>query len=147
MIYHYWKKEYNYAPFDIHKNLSAMVFALEFVNLPDEVESIYAEINSDNLDLGNCTYCNYRNYIQAMAFLELGEYDKVIELLDEIIEISDLLTLKKALIAAHIKLENYEIVDQVVSDLESKMELKNWLDLCLYSGTMLLIEKKDSLAY
>jgi len=146
MVYRYWKKEYNYAPFDLHNNLSAMVFALEFVNLPDEVEPIYVEINSDNLDLENCTYCEYRNYIQAMAFLELKEYDKVINLLQEIIEISDRLTLKKALIAAHIKLKNYEIVEEVISDLESKMELENWLDLCLYSGTRLLIEKKDLLA-
>ena len=146
MIFRYFKKEYNYAPFDIHNNLSAMVFALEFVNHPDEVEPIYEEINSDNLDLENCTYCEFRNYIQAMAFLELKQYDKTIDLLQEIVEISDRLTLKKALIAAHIKLENYEIADEVISNFESKMELKNWLNLCLYSGTMLLIEKKDSLA-
>lgn len=146
MIYRYQKKEYNYAPFDLSKNMSSMVLALEFVNKPEEVEAIYFEINSDNLDLENCVYCEFRNYIQAMAYLELGEYNKVVSLLEEIVEISDRLILKKALIAAHIKLENYEIVNEVISDFESKMEKENWLNLCLYTGKMLLIEKKDSLA-
>ena len=146
MIYRYQQKEYSYAPFDLGKNMSSMVIALEFMNLPSKVEPIYREINSDNLDIENCSYCEFRNYIQAMAYIELGEYEKVIELLEEIVEISDRLILKKALIAAHIKLENYEIIKEVIATFESKMEQEDWLDLTLYTGMMLLIEKKDDLA-
>lgn len=81
-----------------------------------------------------------------MAFLELGEYEKVIDLLDEVILFSDRLTLKKALIAAHIKLQNYEIVHEVISDFETKMDINDWLNLSLYTGKMLLIENKDEIA-
>lgn len=146
MIYRYQQKEYNYAPFDLSKNMSRMVIALEFVNLPDDVESIYSEINSENLDVENCSYCDFRNYIQAMAYIELGEYDKVVTLLEEMVGISDRLILKKALIEAHIKLKNYEIINEVISNFESKMETEDWLDLTLFTGMNLLIEKKDSLA-
>lgn len=146
MAYRYQQKEYNYAPFDLDKNMSSMVIALEFVNLPDEVEAIYSEINSDNLIIENCSYCEFRNYAQAMAYLELGEYTKVVTLLEEIVEYSDRLILKKALISAHIKLENYELINEVISQYESKMDPEDWLDLKLYIGMMLLIEKKDNLA-
>ncbi len=146
MVYHYQKKEYNYAPFDLYKNLSSMVVASEFVNLPSEVQKIYSQINTDNLDVENCKYCGYRNYIQAMAYLELGEYDKIIDLLEDFVDISDNLTLKKVLLAAHVKLGNYATTEQLVSEYELEMDAKEWFGLTLYIGKTHLIEKNDSLA-
>ena len=146
MVYRYLKKEYNYAPFDLYKNLSTMVVASEFVNLPNEVKKVYSQIDSDNLDVENCKYCGYRNYIQAMAFFELGEYDKIIDLLTDFVDISDNLTLKKVLIAAYVKLGNFAKAEQLVSKYELEMDHEEWLDLSLYIGKTHLIEKNDSLA-
>lgn len=147
LVYRYLKKEYNYAPFDLYKNLSTMVVALEFVNLPEEVETIYSQINSENLDLANCTYCGYRNYIQAMSYLELNEYQKVIDLLGDIVDISDNITLKKVLLAAHLKLGQQVKTDQLLSKFELETDLDDWLDLCIYLGKTLLIADKKELAY
>lgn len=146
MVYRYVKKEYNYAPFDLYKNLSTMVVAGEFVNLPNEVKKVYSQINSDNLDTENCKYCGYRNYIQAMAYFELGEYEKIIDLLNEFVDISDNPTLKKVLIAAHVKQGNFTAAEQLVSKYELEIEVEEWLDLSLYIGKTHLIEKNDSLA-
>jgi len=146
LVYRYIKKEYNYAPFDLYKNLSTMVVALEFVNEPGEVESIYSQIKSENLDLANCKYCGFRNYIQAMSYLELGEYQKVIDLLGDIIDFSDNLTLKKVLIAAHLKLDQTEKAEQLLSEFELEMDLYEWLDLCIYLGKTLSIDRNEVLA-
>lgn len=141
-IYRYQKKEYNYARFDLNRNLSNLVYSLEFVNLPQEVESIYAEINYENLDIENCKYCQYRSYIQAMAYLELGEYEKIITLLQNMVDFDDTLTLKKAYLAAKIKLDELLPVKNTVTDYELVMEKEKWLDLCLFLGKTLLIEDK-----
>lgn len=143
-VYRYQKKEYNYARFDLNRNLSSLVYSLEFVNLPEEVESIYAEINYENLDIENCKYCQYRSYIQAMAYMELGKYEKIITLLQNMVDFDDTLTLKKAYLAANIKLNELESVRKDVADYKLTMTENKWLDLCLYLGKTLLIEDQGS---
>ncbi|MGI9533307.1 tetratricopeptide repeat protein, partial [Lutimonas sp.] len=146
LAYRYTKKEYDYAPFDLHKNLSNMVMTQEFVRKPDEILSIYSEINTENIDIENCKYCQYRMYILGMAYLDQKKYQEVIDLLENIIKISDYHTLKKVLLAAHIKLKNYAQAAELTSEFEHTISSDSYLELCLYSGKTLLIEKQDSLA-
>lgn len=147
LSYNYYKKEYVNAPFDLYKNLTTMSLALEFVNQPEDVNAIFNEIDTENFEIENCKYCEYRNYIQAMAYFELGEYEKIIPILEENIEVSDNVALKKIFILAYIKLENYDKVDSLISNYELVMGKESWLYLCSYVGKMLLVEKNDSLSF
>ena len=146
LAYRYTEKEYNNAPFDLHKNLSNMVIAQEFVHKPEDIAKIFAEINSENIDIENCKYCEYRLYIMAMADYDLGNYQEVINRLENVVRITDYLTIKKILLAAHIKLQEYETAEKLTLEFESIMDTDSWLDLSAYAGKTLLIEKKDSLA-
>ena len=146
LAYLYTQKEYDYAPFDLHKNLSNMVVTQEFVFRPEEISQIYAEINSDIEEIENCTYCDYRVYIMAMAYYELENYQEVINLLESRVKISDYSILKKILLAAHSRLQNYEKVTELMLEFENVMDVESWLDAGLYAGKTLLIENRDSIA-
>lgn len=146
MIYNYLQKEYNYAPFDLYKNLSMLVVAMEFVNRPQDVSDIYNEIDSKNFDIENCKYCEYRSYIQSMAYFELGEYNNIISLLKDNIEVTKDLALKRVFLMAHVKLGDYREVESIIDKYELEMDKNEWLNLCSYLGKMLLNEENDSLS-
>lgn len=81
MAYKTYKEEYNNASKDLDINLSYMVLALQFVNRPQDVDSIYLATNMEDFDLDVCITCEYRYFVKGMANLELGLITETIELL------------------------------------------------------------------
>lgn len=83
-IYSTLLSEYNNTPFDLKSNQSTMTVALEFVNKPEVVSSIFDKIITDKMSLDDCEYCQYRIYAKAKADIELKNYDEVIQLFKDI---------------------------------------------------------------
>jgi len=105
-IYSTLKKEYNYSPYDLQTNATAMTVAVQFVNRPIDVDSIFAKISMDKMDIANCTFCQFRSYIQALANLELKKYDEVVPLLIDLVTEKNELYLKRPIMAAYIRSDN-----------------------------------------
>lgn len=79
-IYRYVLEEYKLAPFDLLSNSTAMVIAQQFVNKPEDVDSLYRQINMDKMDIDNCGSCQSRLLIKAQSHISLGQYQEVINL-------------------------------------------------------------------
>lgn len=148
-VYDYLKKEYQITPFDLETNYSAMVVALQYVNLPEDVNAYFNAISMKEMDLENCPSCIYRIYTKAMVDLELKNYFKVIESLTNIIRIDDNPDLKKPLISAYIKTENLSEVNNLLKKIELTSEKAIWQDICLFIGKELLLnnDKKNAEEY
>jgi len=109
-VYKYLLQEYNLTPFDLETNASMMTIALQFVNKPKEIDSIFNEVNMEAMNLENCAFCENRLYIKGLADIELEKYDEAIGLLTPFAKQSDYISLKKVLLKAHIKSGNNAVV-------------------------------------
>ncbi|MGB5360175.1 MAG: hypothetical protein WBN27_09560, partial [Eudoraea sp.] len=80
--YKYWMEDYKLEPFNLELNSSAMTLALQFVNRPREVDTIYNAygLNEKDLDVNNVNV-ETRFYIKGMANLEMGKVKETIELM------------------------------------------------------------------
>lgn len=101
--YRTYLEEYNIAPIDKERNSSAMVLALQFVNRPQDIDSLYAAMDMTDIELDNCVQCGYRYYIKGMADIELGRAKEAIALLEPFSRSQGHLFIKSALIKAYIK--------------------------------------------
>ena len=120
-IYETLDTEYNHAPFDLESNQSIMTVAVEFVNRPEEVQSIFDEIVTDKMALENCVYCEYRIYAKGKADVELGNYNDAIQLFKDIpITKSNSYLFQPILIASYVRanklveLENFEAAQKLI---------------------------------
>ncbi len=139
-VYAYEQKEYNYAPLDMETNSSMMTVALQFANKPTAVDSIYNEIDMKNMDLPNCSYCEDRYYIKALADIELQKYGEAIALLSRFENEKDYRKLKKVLIRAHIKAGDFAVADSLISNLQLTLSEKDWIEITLFSARDLLLK-------
>ncbi|TRO66482.1 tetratricopeptide repeat protein [Christiangramia sabulilitoris] len=115
-------KEYAYAPYELGSNSSAMVIALQFVNKPELVDTIYNQIEKSINDLENCQECRSRIYIKALADIELGNYQEVIKLMQPVVKNSDLEYLQKPLLVAFIRSNNEEELENYFSNKKPGLE-------------------------
>ncbi|MFD2824367.1 tetratricopeptide repeat protein [Lacinutrix iliipiscaria] len=148
-IYSTIKKEYDFAPFDIQTNSTFMTVALQFVNRPKELDSIYNEVTMEGLDLLNCAFCPYRIYSKALADIELKKYDDVITALKPAIEIIEDTYLKKPLVTAYIRSNKSAEVNTFIDLLKLELPLEDWQNMCLFAGNeyVLLNEKSKADEY
>lgn len=79
-VYRYVLEEYKLAPFDLLSNSTAMVIAQQFVNKPEDVDSLYRQISMDKMDINNCGSCQSRLIIKAQSHISLGQYQEVLNL-------------------------------------------------------------------
>ncbi len=138
-IYNYLQKDYNIIPFDIYANSSMMVIALQFVNKPQDIDTIFNEINMQGLDLENCVQCGYRYYSKAMADIELQRYDDVIDLLAPLVKTNGTRLLIEALVRAYIRSGNSVAADDLLVDLRLRTANTLWKDICLFAGKEFLL--------
>ena len=127
-IYTHTMREYEIAPFDLTTNAGAMVVALQYVNKPRDIDSIFKAIPMGGLDLENCIQCQYRYYVEGLAELELKEYDKTIRTLTPVIDAVKDFYLKKPLMAAYIRSNDFLGLDEVFAKItlsNSEDDLKN----------------------
>jgi hypothetical protein len=145
-VFRYYQKEYNYAPLDMETNSSMMSVALQFVNKPMVIDSIYQEIDMKGMDLLNCNYCEDRYYIKALADIEFQKYRKAIDLLSPFRKEQGFEKLKRVLIRAHNKQGNYATTDQILSEIQITSTESKWLEMFLFNAKDLLVEGKINMA-
>ncbi len=79
-VYRYIQEEYNLAPFDLMSNSSTMVIAQQFVNRPQDLDTIFNAIPMDKMDIANCGPCQSRILMKAQSLVARKQYKAVIEL-------------------------------------------------------------------
>lgn len=83
-VYRHLKDEYNIAPYNLNTNASMLAVALQYVNKPEVVDSVYQVIDTKDSNVENCYYCANRIYLKVLAKLQLKEYDSVIHYVSDI---------------------------------------------------------------
>jgi tetratricopeptide (TPR) repeat protein len=131
--------EYQYNTFNLRTNQSMMVFALQYVNKPEEVDFYYNEIKMDEFDLGSCLVCVFRYYTKAVADIELKKYSDAIDLLENVIKSSDHLLLKKALITAYVRTNNIESLNALLDKIKLTHNSRDWEESNIFAGKELLL--------
>ncbi len=141
--YKYWMEDYKLEPFNLDLNSSAMVLALQFVNNPQEIDTIYNSYGLKEKDLKDKfenVYVETRFYIKGLANLELGRVKETIELSRPFasIKMKDYDFLKEILIRAYAIDGKKDSVDVLMDHIKLFADLKNYHKSCLITGNEFL---------
>lgn len=117
-IYKTILKEYEIAPFDLKTNRTAMVVALQYVNLPQDVEAIYKTVAMDSMNLQNCSDCITRIYVKAYADIELGKFNTAIQNIESAQKEDEAKLLNRPLTIAYIRSGKVEALNQFLRKIE-----------------------------
>lgn len=138
------KKEYEIAYMDMPTNQSTMVLALNYVNRPIDIDSIYNEIPMEGMNFENCYNCVYRYFVKGLADIELKRHKQVIDELLPITKIIEDALLKKPLIMAYVRSGDNDTLEEQYKLWKLTTDKKDLLDLYLFTGNeYLLANKKD----
>ena len=104
-----------------------MVLALQFVNRPEAVDSIYSQqLVMDRVDINNCEECEYRYYVKGLADIALGNPEKPIEMYHKYGSLIGYDWVKDLLIKAYIVTENKQAVAEIVDNYRLTGDLDEW---------------------
>jgi predicted Zn-dependent protease len=142
----YEQMEYNITPLDIETNSSMMTIALQVVNRPQAVDTIYSKISMDDIDLRLCDYCEDRYFVKALTDIELQNYDGAIKLLGKFANDRENNKLRKILIRAEIKKGNFQKADSLLINVQSTAENIEWMEVFLFNAKDLLLQDQQELA-
>jgi len=145
-IYTTIKKEYNFAPFDLYSNASTMVVAHQFVNRPQDVDTIFKKISMMGMEVVNCTHCQFRYFIQASADVDLKKYEEVIDLLSPVLEEVDKPYLKRPVIASYIRLDDFDGLIEFFNKQELVTSRANMAEAYMFALKELVLSGNDSIA-
>jgi hypothetical protein len=132
--YKTYKEEYNIVPIDLEINLSTMVLALQFVNRPQDVDSIYAALDMTDFDLDNCISCEYRYFIKGMANLELGLVKEAIELLEPYARKAGHEYIKEVLMEAYVQSGDDQAANELLEHIRLLGRIEYWEKMMLKTG-------------
>ncbi len=127
-------------PFDLRTNQTVMTIALQMMNKPEDVEPLFNEIDMADFDISNCPFCVFRYYTMAVAFIELKEYYKAIDLIEEIIDQSEWPRFKKPLMAAYVRTNNFEDLNALIDKMKFTEENEEWVEANIYAGREILLK-------
>jgi len=139
--YMYWMEEYKLEPFNLELSASAMVLALQFVNRPQEIDTIYNAYGLKDKDLEVTNeYLESRFFAKGMANIEMGRIMETIEFLKPFtrVKMKGYDSLKSVLIRAYAKNGNKDSVDNLMNHIKLFGELKHWHRSCLLTGNEFL---------
>ncbi len=139
-------KEYEFAPFDLITNKTAMVVALQYVNKPQDVEGIYKTVNMDSMSLQNCTYCIQRIYVNAFADIELGKYAEAIKSIENAKQRDEAKLLNRPLAIAYIRANKVVALEQFLRKIEITSTALETQELWLQSGKEFLLKGEEAKA-
>jgi tetratricopeptide (TPR) repeat protein len=139
ILYKYHTNEYLNAPYHLDTNTSQMVSVLQFVNKPEDVEAIFNETHFDNFNLENCKPCVDRMYLMALAFHELKQDTKTIDLLEPYVNVIEDRDFLKAIITAYVFSNNKEKVDNLLQKLNLKIKKEDLLSINLFTAQQFLM--------
>ena len=132
--YTYFLNEYKMEPFDLENNSTAMVLALQYVNKPHDIDSIYKTLSMDDMDLEKCQICEYRHYLKALATIELGNPQKVVELLGSFRNTKGYNWIKETLLRAYIQIGDTSAVQEVMQNIAITSSSERWARFALFCG-------------
>lgn len=143
----YLKKEYNTEPDDLNNNSSTMVVALQFINRPDAVDSIYnKQPIMAHIDSLSCQTCEYRHFSKGMADIALGKPERAIEMFKDYGRVKEFYWIKDVLMYANIRLGNSTEVDNIMNTIKLTGDLDTWREKCLLVGKQYLLHGDRSRA-
>ena len=147
---HEWQqKEYNIAPLHLETNSNMMLQSLQLLNKPEEIDSVFNEINMADFDLSKCNFCIERYKLKGLADIDRNRFDEVIGSLEGFKEQKDkdFIVLKKILLRAYIRAAKYALADDLLSNinLESSEEAE-WMDIYLFAAKEFIWAGKQDLA-
>jgi len=123
-----------------------MVLALQFVNRPEDVDTIYNTLSMKDMDLIKCRFCEFRNYIKALADIELGHPEKVIEMFASYEQKPGFEFIKDVLINAYVELNQKDKVSDVLANIKLTQPRERWHSLMLFTAKYFLVKGKDEVA-
>ena len=139
--YKYWMEDFKLEPFNLELNTSAMVLALQFVNKPREIDTIYNAygLKEKDLDITNINV-KTRFYIKGMANLEMGKVKETIELMQPFrrVKMKTHDWYKEVLIRAHAIDGNKDSVDVLMDHIKLFSDLNYYYKSCLVTGNEFL---------
>jgi len=134
MAYKTYKEEYRIAPTDLEISLSYMVLALQFVNRPQDVDSIYLATDMKDFDLEACVSCEYRYFVKGMANLEMGLVKETIELLAPYARTAGQEWVKEVLMIAYVKNGNHQETNELLEHIRLLGRIEYWGVMMLKTG-------------
>lgn len=143
-IYKHTLYEYNFAPFHILTNAGAMVVTLQYVNKPEEVDSIYKAVSMEGMNLESCKQCQYRIYTQALANIELEKYQDALKVLKPLTDILEDAYLQRPMVTLYVRSGKYAELESQLSKLEITNSPIYMQQMYLHTGKeFLLLNKND----
>ena len=143
-IVEYLKVEYNFTPFDLETNSSLMVVTQQFVNKPEDVDTIFNTIPALGLDVKDCLECEYRVSVKVLADIELGKYKQAIDIVKEVNKSLDSFYLKKILLTAYIRSGDTASVEKVLGDIKIRSSDDKMKEAYLFAGKeFIMIDQKE----
>lgn len=109
-------KEYEVASLDLSTNQTTMTIVLQYVNKPEDIQSIYEDIPMEDMVLENCVRCGFRYYIKGLADVELENYETAINTIKPVTRIIEGNYLKRPLISAYVKMDRMDELNTYLSD-------------------------------
>jgi hypothetical protein len=142
----YQKKEYNITPFHMETNSNMMIISLQLVNRPEEIDSVFAEVDMEGWDLTKCNFCVERYKMKAMADIEFKRYEKAIALLKDFANEKELITLKNVLLRAYVRSENNQAADDLLASVPFTTSGNQWMYVNLFAAKEFIWMDKQNLA-
>lgn len=144
--YKYFLNEYTIEPFDLENNSTAMVLALQFVNRPQDLEAIFEELSTQDMDLDKCLFCEFRSYTMALALIDLDRAKEAIDLLAPYKNLSGHQLANEAMLRAYVKLDDDISASRLMDNLKLTNDMSQWNKLMLFGGVEFLREGNLELA-
>jgi TolB-like protein len=139
-VYNTYLKEYEIAPSDLGSNKTMMIFALQFVNRPEDVEAIYKTVVMDSMNLQNCRDCIFRIYVKAYADIELKNYNSAIKIIETAQKENEIKYLNRPLLIAYIRSGKEEVLEQFLRKINITATPAEAQELYLQAGKEYLLK-------
>jgi len=144
-IVEYLKVEYNFTPFDLETNTSLMVVTQQFINKPEDIDTIFKTIPALGLDVIDCIECEYRVSVKVHADIELGNYKEAIDIVKQVNKSLDSFYLKKMLLTAYVRSEDVTGVEDVLDDIKFNNSDMNLKEAYLFAGKeFIMMDQKEN---
>ncbi len=138
-IYATIREEYKYTPKDLMTNSGTMTVALQYVNRPQDVEAIFNQVSMHQVDLTNCYICEIRLYVNALALIELGKFQQVIDSLQPINLKLGSTVLTKSLISAYVRSDQKDQLQKLFNQREVQTNLQDLAGYYSFAGEEALL--------
>ena len=117
-----------------------MIFALQFVNRPEDVEAIYKTVVMDSMNLQNCRDCIFRIYVKAYADIELKNYNSAIKIIETAQKENEIKYLNRPLLIAYIRSGKQEVLQQLLRKIDIIATPAEAQELYLQAGKEYLLK-------